>query len=66
MKNLTGYLYNHGVNGGLLKHDLKGKTTEKTDRLYYTKIRKFHSTKPTIKEVEKASKNNQNNIQTTE
>ena len=38
MKNLTGYLYNHGVNGGLLKHDLKGKTTEKTDRLYYKKL----------------------------
>ena len=57
MKNLTGYLYNHGVKRGLLKHDLKGKTTEeKTDRVYYIKIRSFHSTNPAINEVEKASK----------
>ena len=57
MKNLTGYLYNHGVKRGLLKHGLKDKTTEeKTDRLNYIKIRNFHSTKPTVNEVEKASK----------
>lgn len=48
------------------KHDLKGKTPEKkTDRLYYIKIGKFYLTKTTMNKVEKASKNNQNKIQTT-